>query len=201
MAWRFFTAGGVDRVAAPTIFTNEAARDTAIPAPTEGMRAYLTAPTVPAATGVTTAVPLGVQTIYNGFVWVCTTPVGAGSDTDGTSASTSYVSTLTSDTVEVSVTLVTGTTARIEYNSTARSSNDGAELGISVAVSLATTLAASNNNGALPQAPGANRDLISSRSFILTGLTAGTNKFLLSYRTSAGTITYKSRSFIVTGIA
>ena len=59
------------------IFLNEATRDAAIPSPVEGQQCYLTAPTVPAATGSITAVPTGVQVIYNGSVWVCTTPIAA----------------------------------------------------------------------------------------------------------------------------
>ena len=49
------------KVGGPT-YTNEAARDAAITAPAEGMRAYLTDPTSPAGAGK--------QTVYSGAAWV-----------------------------------------------------------------------------------------------------------------------------------
>jgi len=181
-------------------FTNEAARDAAITSPTEGMYAYLTAPTVPTATGTTTAIPLGVQTIYNGFVWVCTTPVGALSNTSGTLTSTSYVTTITGDATAISVRLVTGTTARIDM--TAR--NDGITAAgsyLTYSVSGATTVAASDANASVLSMHAGGLAFVHARSNIITGLTAGTNTFTLNYRTSVGTMTEVTRNLIVTGIA
>jgi hypothetical protein len=53
---RSWTYNGAAFVPNDNVFTDEAARDAAITSPTEGMHAYLTASTVAAATGGTTAV-------------------------------------------------------------------------------------------------------------------------------------------------
>jgi hypothetical protein len=174
-------------------------RDAAIPAPVEGQRAYVTASTVAAATGVTTAVPTGVQTIYNGAVWVCVTPVGARSSTNATTTSTSYVTTLTGDGTALSVTLVTGTTAKVEFFSTAVDDSNYAWQ--SVSVSGATTLAANNDNAAQFYWFSAAAGITYGRNLILTGLTAGTNTFTLNYKVSGATGTFEERSLVVGGIA
>ena len=186
------------------VFTNEAARDAAIPSPTEGQACYLTAPTIPAATGSITAVPSGVQTVYNGSVWVCVTEVGARSETTGTTTSTSFVSTLTGDATAISVTLVTGTTALVNIGFTGYTS--GATMYAAVAVSGASTIAASISKAAFKQdlsSPAAN---ISSHqaTFVFPGLTAGTNTFTLQYRSSAAVqIAFDTgaRNLVVKGIA
>ena len=181
-------------------FLNEAARDAAITSPTEGMHAYLTAPTVPTATGAITAIPLGVQTIYNGSVWVCVTPVGSRSDTDAT-GSNSYVTTLTGDAVAISVTLVTGTTALVATHATA-SVDAVATNFLSFSVSGATTLSVTDDNGSRDVSEASGRIVGVGRPLIITGLTAGTNTFTLNYKTdSISTITYYTRNIIVTGIA
>jgi hypothetical protein len=206
-----FTAGSVLTAAqvntylmqqAVMVFTNEAARDAAITSPSEGMIAYLTAPTVPAATGATTAVPTGAKTIYNGSVWVCVTSVGASSNTSGTTSSSSYVTTLTGDATAISCTLATGTTALIQFSCNA-SHSSAAGMRTSFAVSGATTLAAADNNGSLVSVPNAGNAILLARSLVITGLTAGTNTFTLSYNIAGGvaTGTWSARSLIVAGIA
>lgn len=182
----------------PPVFTNEAARDAAITSPTEGMYAYITASTVAAATGATTTVPTGIQTIYNGAAWVCVTEVGAFSTTQATTTSASYVTTLTGDATAVSVTLSTGTTARIDMSSLANSTTTGNGY-LTYSVSGATTIAASDVN---MTAGGSNTNFVgSARSAIITGLTAGTNTFTLNYRTNTGTETFYLRNLIVKGVA
>lgn len=181
------------------VFTTEAARDAAITSPTEGMHAYITASTIAAATGTTTAVPTGIQTIYNGSVWVCVTPVGTRSSTNATTTSTSYVTTLTGDGTAMSVTLVTGTTATVMFASTGVNNNN--YIFQSVSVSGATTLAASDDNGAQFYWFGSPAGISFGRTYVLTGLTAGTNTFTLNYKTNAGTATLEERGFIVQGIA
>jgi hypothetical protein len=181
-------------------FTNEAARDAVITSPQEGMVAYLTAPTVPAAAGGSTAVPTGVTTIYNGSVWVCITPVGSRTDNTGTTTSVSYTGTLSgSPGTNPSVTLVTGTSAFVSFTNNISIGTGGQVALTSVAVSGATTLAASDNydvetglTGAIPL----------TRTFALTGLTAGTNTFTLNYRATGGaTASYFRRNIVVSGIA
>ena len=190
-------------------FTNEAARDAAIPATgialQEGMRAYLTAPTVPAATGTTTAIPTGVTTIYNGSVWVCTTPVGANSNTSGTTNNAGFVTTLTGDATAISATLVTGTTVLLSIY--VFGSNNGAggllNYGATYSVSGATTVAAVFADGARHSISGGAAGTHASVTRIVTGLTAGTNTFTLNYtaQNAASVSTYTERRLVVQGIA
>ncbi len=186
------------------VFTNEAARDAAITSPTEGMHVYLTAATVPAATGSITAVPTGVQTIYNGSVWVCVTEVGARSETNAQTQSTSFVSTLTGDATAISVTLVTGTTALVSFTFSAYTS--GTVVSAAVSVSGASTIAASAGKSAVKQdLSNVAANLTShGNSFVFTGLTAGTNTFTLQYKTAAAVNAFfdtSGRSLTVKGIA
>jgi hypothetical protein len=189
-------------------FTNEAARDAAYGGPLspialqEGMRAYLSAPTVPAATGAITAVPTGVTTVYNGSVWVCTTPVAASSNTTGTTASATYVTTLTGDGTAVSCTLVTGTTALVKLSCNANAATSIA-LRTSFSVSGATTLAAIDNNGSTVSVPNAGNAIQLNRTLVITGLTAGTNTFTANYQSvgGGGTGSFTQRALVVQGIA
>lgn len=184
-------------------FTNEAARDAAIPATAitlqEGMRAYLTAPTVPAATGDTTSLPTGITTVYNGTSWVCVSPVSARTDATGTTTSTSFTATLSgSPGTNPSVTLTTGTTVLISIACEIFNSVSGSGSIASVAVSGATTLAAADANGpsnAITTAVG------TSRTFVLSGLTAGTNTFTMQYRVGGNTGTFRYRAITVQAIA
>ena len=181
------------------VFTNEAARDAAITAPSEGMHAYLTAPTVPAATGGTTIVPTGVLTVYNGSVWACTTEVGAYTSNLGTTTSTSFTATLSgSPGTNPSVTLVTGTTALVSLGGILYANTGNPVMYVGVAVSGATT-ASADNNFALIHASA--NGIAANRQFILTGLTAGTNTFTLNYRITANTLNIEARTIIVKGIA
>lgn len=182
-------------------FTNEAARDAAIPATgialQEGMRAYLTAPTVPAATGATAFVPTGITTIYDGTSWVCITPVSATTATTGTTTSTSYTPTLSSGGTNVSVTLTTGTTALVMVGATTTSS-PAATHNMGVAVSGATTIAATATQGTYSEFAGFLRQ---SDQYIISGLTAGTNTFTAQYITATGTASFAFRRLTVVGIA
>lgn len=188
------------------VYTNEAARDAAIPSPSEGMRVYLTAPTVPAATansgsGGYTAVPTGVTTIYNGSVWVCTTEVGAGRHgvTSYTTTSSSYVTTLTGDSTAISVTLVTGTSALVSLAGS--QFGTGYSCSLTISVSGATTLAASvDRQLTLDQSAGPMEGAVAA-TYVLTGLTAGTNTFTLNYVVHQGTGTWLRRHLTVKGIA
>lgn len=177
-------------------FTNEAARDAAITSPQEGMTAYLTAPTVPAATGGVTGVPTGITTVYNGSVWVCTTPVSARTTNLGTVATGSYTATLSgSPGTNPSVTLTTGTSALVQISSNI---NTSASVSImSVAVSGATTVAATDDYCLATVQVG---ESVQTYHFILANLTGGTNTFTLQYR-SGGTGSYQRRSLTVVGVA
>jgi len=187
------------------VFTNEAARDAAITAPTEGMHAYLTAPTVPAATGVNTFIPSGVQTIYNGSVWVCATEVGAYTSTQGSTTSNSYTATLSSGGTNPSVTLVTGTTAMLSICAEILGdATTNQSVYMSVAVSGAGTVAASDQWACkVTTANPAYFTATPGRSSVITGLTAGTNTFTLQYKYGGASNTgfFQLRSLVVKGIA
>ena len=177
------------------VFTTEAARNAAITSPTEGMRAYITAPTIPAATGGGQMIPSGIQTIYNGSVWVCVTPVGANDGTSSTYTGTSYG--ISTGGINPTVTLVTGTTAEISLSSLINNTLVTNTF-MSIAVSGAGVVAANDFYSAYNQNT---IGVVSSRTFILTGLTAGTNTFTLNYRVASGTGTFLWRYLSVQGVA
>jgi len=186
------------------IYTTEAVRDAAITSPTEGMVCYLTAPTVPAATGTTTMIPSGIRTVYNGSVWVCVTEVAATTPASGTTTSTSFTATLSgSPGTNPSVTLVTGTTAMIMVRAGLQNGTAGSAALCSVAVSGATTKAAAlDDQGIAFRSATASNDAIIGSSVVMSGLTAGTNTFTLNYATSsASTSTFVRRTLAVRGIA
>jgi hypothetical protein len=189
------------------VFTTEAARDAAITSPTEGMRAYLTAPTIPAATGSLTSIPTGVETVYNGSVWVCVTEVASTSVTNTNFSLTgSFAAGWTGgsgDTSHNNVTLVTGTTALVNLGLIADNSSGSTPILLGVSVTGASSISASytysvaGNVFASPLMGGCNG------AVIVTGLTAGTNTFTLLATNASSTQTMRAnRRFIsVRGIA
>jgi hypothetical protein len=175
------------------VYTDEAARDAAITAPVEGMQVYLTAPTVPAATGATsTAVPTGIKTIYNGSVWVCVTPVGGFSSGNSQALTTAYADLSTSATL-TSATLVTGTTANVSFGG--RIAGNGNFIVLSVKTG---TVASSDGWGCFNQSA---TFVTVGRSFVITGLTAGTNTFTLQGKSNVGGSQIDHMTIMVSGIA
>jgi hypothetical protein len=182
------------------VFTNEAARDAVITAPSEGQRAYLTAPTVPAATGASTFLPSGIQTIYNGSAWVCVTPVGAFTGATGTTTSTSFTATLSGTPgTNPSVTLLTGATAMVWLSGFFSNNGTGGSR-IGFAVSGATTVASSDDLS-IEHAGVAGLGIHMGHVMIISGLTAGTNTFTMQYNVGAGTGTFLRRRIMAQGIA
>jgi hypothetical protein len=179
-------------------FTTEAARDAALTSPTEGMVAYLTTPTVPAAKGGATFIPTGITTIYNGAAWVCVTEVGAEVAASQTTASTSFVDLATAG---PAVTLNTGTTAILTFSGFVTAPSTSAYAIMAVAVSGASTIAATDTKGTFVQSPSGSYQGQPTRSLIISGLTAGINTFTLKYRTTAGTATFETRTLFVQGIS
>jgi hypothetical protein len=203
MAITTFSAGAVLTAAqmndlqkqAVMTFTTEAARDAALTSPTEGMVAYLTAPTVPAATGGTTAVPSGIITAYNGTSWVCLTNVSAQTDTGGTVDVNPYVA-LTGGGTAPTVTLTTGTRALVTIHACVTPSVGSTQMFyIGVNVTGATTLAVSDYTAAGRPSSLAFTQYVDA-TFLFTNLTAGSNTFGLQYgRTQVGgAVTFSSRS-------
>jgi hypothetical protein len=182
------------------IYATEALRDAAIPSPFEGQRAYITGSTVAAATGANTAVPTGITTIYNGTSWVCTTPVGAYTDTNGTTTSTTATATLTSGGTNPSVTLTTGTTALVQFSMGATAAVAPTGVNAGFAVSGASTIVTGNNISQYSVVTSSYFGTL-ALSMIITGLTAGTNTFTLNYYVSANTGQFYNRRIVVQGIA
>jgi hypothetical protein len=200
MAIETFTAGAVLtaqqmnnlQLQAVMTFTDEAARDAAITAPSEGMFAYLTAPTVPTSN-------TGALTAYTGSAWACLTPQGAAVATQQSTASTSYTALATAG---PAVTLVTGTkalvtiTATIDRNSTA----GNVQVFAAFAISGATTRAAADDTGLIHRIGPSFATL--SATYLVTGLTAGTNTFTMQYKSGDPAVTarYQHRSIVVVGV-
>jgi len=181
------TAGGSDVISIKQsqindfVFTTEAARDAAITSPTEGMRAYITAPTIPATTGSGTGnLPTGIQTIYNGSVWVCITPVGLGSTNNHTVTASSPTNFLSSS-APLTITLVTGTTALISIKGRGTYSN-----GAYVFVGLKSTTV-NLSDGVTVQFLATSTAGPINGTYLMTSLTAGTNTFTLQGWTHNGT--------------
>ena len=176
-------------------FTNEAARDAAITSPEEGMMAYLTAPTVPAATGATsTSIPTGVQTIYNGTVWVCVTEIGAAATAASQALTTSYADLAVSST-NTSVTLVTGTTALVMMSARAALAGNFCTLNVK------TGTVSASATGATTPGTTSGQYGIAARTFVMTGLTAGTNTFTLVGTANVNGGTFDQHTLVVKGIA
>ena len=164
------------------VFTTEAARDAAITSPAEGMRAYITAPTIPATTGNGTGnLPTGIQTVYNGSVWVCTTLVGLGSTSRHTVTASSPSNFLFSSS-PLTITLVTGTTALISIKGRGDFST-----GAYVFVGLKSTTV-NLSDGLTVQFLATSTAGTINGTYLMTGLTAGTNTFTLQGWTHNGTL-------------
>ena len=182
-------------------FTTEAARDAALTSPTEGMVAYLTAPTVPAATGGTTIVPSGIITAYSGTSWICLTEVGARTDTGGTVDVNPYVA-LTGGGTAPTVTLTTGTKALVTIHALVTPSVGSTQMFyMGVNVTGATTLAVSDYT-AVGRPSGLAFAQYVDGTFLISGLTAGSNTFGIQYgRTQlGGAVTFSSRSIFAVGL-
>ena len=185
------------------IYATLADLNTAIPAPFEGQRAYLTAPAVGTVTaaGTVAYVPTGIDVRYNGTGWVCLTPVGAFSALGGT-ATGAWTSTLSgSPGTNPAVTILTGATAlvTIKCNLTFAATQT---IEVDVAVSGATTIAAGTvvSQGIYQQSSILLQNQYTA-TFILSGLTAGVNVFTLNYQNNVTASIYTQRRLTVQGIA
>lgn len=137
--------------------------------------------------------------VYNGTAWVCVTPQSntvATSQVIGSAAA--YVDLAT---VGPAVTVQTGTKALITL-STAFNSTQNPLVNIGVAVSGATTLAASDANSVGPFNITALNNGTAMRTFLLTGLTPGVNVFTMKYKssTAAASTAFLDRDITVVGL-
>lgn len=141
------------------------------------------------------------QQVYNSAgAWVTLTPQSALVATAQAGNMTAYGDLAT---VGATVTIETGTIALVTISATCGETvNDGGNVWTSFAVSGATTLAASDANGILYNAGSGSSDpaMTVSRTFRLTGLTAGSNTFTMKYRiTSGSSCAWRDRSITVQG--
>ena len=134
--------------------------------------------------------------VWNGTAWVCITPQSARVNTRETTTSTSYVALTTAG---PAVSVATGTSALVTLSSNIDTSAVN-YVYASVAVSGATTLAASDANAIYMGQFTANQLLSASSQFLITGLTAGINTFTMQYKTTGGTAGFSIRSITVVGI-
>jgi hypothetical protein len=94
------------------------------------------------------------------------------------------------------VTVTTGTKALVIFS--AATYNSGVQTNrIGVAVSGATTVAASNAYSGAADTPSAGAASQVTQAFLLTGLTAGSNTFTLKFYTTGGTAAFATRFITV----
>jgi len=182
------------------IYATEALRDAAIPTPFEGQQAYITGSTETTAAGSTTYIPTGIQTIYNGTVWVTVTPTGTSQNATGATALLAASSVLTGSPGTVpTVTLRTGTTALVSQTIWCVPSTTNA---VYLNIGSAATSATGVTGPALTFQYGASPAQTSiSGTGIISGLTAGVNTFFQQYSVSSGSASIYLRSFTVQGVA
>ena len=101
-------------------------------------------------------------------------------------------------TVGPSVTITTGTSVIIMFSSIIRNTISSGNTGwVSVGVSGATTLSASDTNAFDAASPGSGFNIAGSRVLLLTGLTPGSNTFTLKYRVDGSTWAFENRTIAV----
>jgi len=139
---------------------------------------------------------------YDGAAWATVGPSSAGAisaidvnrvNTSQSTTSTTYVGLSTAQTI----TMTTGTKALVLLSYNSNAPQDRFTFA-SVAVSGATTIAASDNNAATFQESGIGGYINSASNAVPLTLTAGSNIFTMQFRNSDGsTISYSSRSMVV----
>lgn len=129
------------------------------------------------ATGLKWAAPAGGLT--TGYV-----------ETTGGQASTS--TSFTDLATTTSVTVTTGTKAIVDWSAQV---NPSAGAYVSIAISGASSVSASDNNAIYVDSP--DNAFTSSRSKLFTGLTAGSNTFTIKVRSTSGNVGYTNRTILV----
>jgi len=137
---------------------------------------------------------------YTGAVW---SPVSGNFATAQTNSAQATSSTSYADLSTVtSVTVTTGTAAFCVWHAAALSTTTNGGVFVSVAVSGATTVAASDTIANYLQYAnsGAGIYFPIHSGHIFTGLTAGSNTFTIKYRVSSGTGTFDTRGIQVVAL-
>jgi hypothetical protein len=180
------------------VFTTEADRNAAITSPLEGMRAYITAPTIPATTGGGGGIPSGITTVYNGSTWVCTTTVATWNSNTCTAQSVSAYSTCLWSGNALSVTSNTGSSALVTL--TARIFASGSQY-FFAAVKPGTGGATDGFSISTQQNSGASTHCIGG-TWLFTSLPAATNTFTVQMRNNGGVSMFLDQCHLtVTGVA
>jgi hypothetical protein len=137
---------------------------------------------------------------YTGAVWSPVSGQFATAQTNSTqsTASTTYVDLAT----VTSVTVTTGTSALCVWHASGINATSNAGVYVSVAVSGASTVAASDTIANLVQTPSSSLGIYFPihSGHIFTGLTAGSNTFTIKYRTTAGTAFFDTRGIQVVAL-
>jgi len=134
---------------------------------------------------------------YTGAVW---SPISGNFATAQTNSAQATTSTTYVDLATVtSVTVITGTSALCIWHAAGNNASNNAGVYVSVAVSGATTVAASDTIANYLQVPSSSLGIYFPihSGHIFTGLTAGSNTFTLKYRTNPGTATFDTRGIQV----
>ena len=159
---------------------------------TTGDMIYASGANTPARLGIGTSAQ--VLTVASGIPsWA--TPAGSSplSDYVNTTGSESTSSlSYTALTTATAVTMTTGTKALVIFNALVTPGNAGY---VSVAVSGASTVSASDDNSMILEHPGLAATI--TRPILFTGLTAGSNTFAMRFRVNTGTTTFTRRNIVV----
>ncbi|MEU7170301.1 hypothetical protein ABZ949_02270 [Micromonospora tulbaghiae] len=122
------------------------------------------------------------------------TPASATVATNESTNSTTYTNLVTAGPQVVST---TGTSALCFWQAQMGNSTSGSNAFMSVAVSGASTVAASDTFSSRYQSYGSNARHRSAAAHLFTGLTAGSNTFTAQYRVDGGSGAFIDRSLIV----
>lgn len=137
---------------------------------------------------------------YTGSVWSPISGQFATTQTMSTQSTTSltYVDLAT----VTSVTITTGTSAFCTWHAAATNAAANAGIYVSVAVSGATTVAATDDISNYIQTPSSSLGIYfpMCSGHIFTGLTAGSNTFTMKYRTGSGTASFGTRGIQVVAL-
>jgi hypothetical protein len=137
---------------------------------------------------------------YTGAVW---SPISGQFATTQTMSTQSTASLTYVDLATVtSVTLTTGTSAFCTWHAAATNAAANAGIYVSVAVSGATTVAATDDISNYIQTPSSSLGIYfpMCSGHIFTGLTAGSNTFTMKYRTGSGTASFGTRGIQVVAL-
>lgn len=117
----------------------------------------------------------------------------------GTTTSTSYTATLSGTPgTNPSITVTTGTRCKVWYGARSSNATNGAPSLMSVAVSGATTVAASDDYAHMTESDTSSLDEFQfTQMHLFTGLTPGSNTFTLQYKVGSGTGSWSRRELIV----